>query len=120
MRQIKRIRNNRGSTILEVTLIMPILLMMMVLFITMLLGVFQQAKIHSELMFYSAGQEESNWQNSAVTLSVQKDKRTFSQKTSVTLVQGYDISCEVTQTVRSSSVEDNLRRWQILGDMAAE
>lgn len=113
-------KDNRGSAIIEVTFIMPILLMMMVLFITMLLGVLQQACVHSELMYYSAESENTDWDTSEVALSMRGDRRTFSQNVNIGFVQGYNISSKITQTVRISQVEENLRRWQIIGGMAAE
>ncbi len=113
-------KDNRGSAIIEVTLIMPILLMMMVLFITMLLGVLRQAYVHSELMYYSAESENTHWITSETALSIQGDRKTFSRNVNIGFVQGYNISGSITQTVRVSQVEENLRRWQIIGGMAAE
>lgn len=113
-------KHNQGSTIIEVTLIMPVLLMMMVLFITLLLGVLQQANVHSELMYYSAEPERDDKQGPSVAISVQGDKKAYSQQVDVTLIEGYGISYDVTQTIRISNVEENLRRWQMLGDLVTE
>lgn len=113
-------KNNRGSTVVEVTLIMPILLMMMVLFITMLLGVFQQAYVHSGLMYDSAEDESVDWDNPEIILSVQGDRKTFSRNVNIEFVQGYSISSDIRQTVRISGAEEKLRRWQVIGGMAAE
>ncbi|MCM1494805.1 MAG: hypothetical protein NC089_03300 [Bacteroides sp.] len=113
-------KGNRGSAIIEVTFIMPILLMVMVLFITMLLGVFQQAHVHSELMYYSAESKNTDWNTSDAMLSVQGDKRIYSQNVNMEFVQGYPVSGNVTQIVRVSRPEENLRRWQVIGGMAAE
>lgn len=113
--------HNRGSATIEVTLIMPILLMLMTLFITMLLGVFQQAEVHSRLMYDSAvGEEEKYQQNDSVHILFQKDKIIYSQGVKVSFVRGYEVSSKEQQVSRSSNVEDNLRRWQVLGDFGSE
>lgn len=113
-------KKNQGSVIIEVTLIMPILLMMMVLFITMLLSVFQQARVHSDLMYYSAGSENLDRDTFNIDLSIKGDKKTLVQDVSTGLIQGYNLSGKIQQTVRVSKVEENLRRWQVIGGLAAE
>lgn len=111
MEQRRENLNNQGSAIIEVTLIISVILMIMVLFITILLGVLRQAEVHATLMTEYEKLQGSNTKGDCLI---------YSEQTKITLVQGYEVSSVEQQVVRISKVEDNLRRWQIFGDMVSE
>lgn len=106
---------NQGSAIVEVTLIMPIILMIMVLFITMLLGVLRQAETHAQLMLAyvdTDGKEQEG--------KVLQDAQVYSEAVVVKLARGYEIYSEEEQILRTSVTEEKIRRWQILEGVVAK
>lgn len=113
---------NQGSATLEVTLIMPVILFLMVLFITMLLGVYRQAELHSNLVVYSV---ESNWEN---CLKEHEDARRmenddlviYSQEDTIQFTERYKLESYIEQKKRTSDIEEKLRRWQLLGDVISK
>lgn len=113
-------KRNQGSAIIEVTMIMPFLLLIMVLLLSLLLGVIKQAKVHTDLMWYSISENTQHEQSIEVKTSTQGDKIIYSQQAELTLVKGYEIVSQERQVIRISKVEDNLRRWQMLGYFASE
>lgn len=114
MNNIQR-QKNGGSTVVEVTLIMPIILMIMVLFITMLISVLQQAKIHAELMIKAV--DEAVLSN---TILPEADKQVYEQKVEVELVQGYPIISKEQIIYRNTNTEECLRRWQLVESFVTE
>lgn len=113
-------KRNQGSAIVEVTMIMPILLLIMVLLLSLLLGVLGQAKIHTGLMRCSISEKLQNEQSTEVIISTQGDKIIYSQQAEFALVKGYDMVSQEQQVIRVSKVEENLRRWQLLGYIVSE
>ena len=113
-------KRNQGSAIVEVTMIMPVLLLIMVLLLSLLLGVLKQAEVHTDLMWYSISEKLQNEQSTEVIISTQGDKIIYSQQAELTLVKGYEIVSREQQVIRVSKVEDNLRRWQLLGYIVSE
>lgn len=113
---------NHGSMIIEVTLIMPVILLLMILFITLLLSVFQQAKVHSTLMMEHTEDKDhgGSRENDGYSVEVQGDRRIYSKPVEVVLVQGYGITSVEQQVMRVSDIENKLRRWQLVGDMVSE
>ncbi len=118
---------NQGSMIIEVTLIMPVILMILVLLLTLLFSVFRQAEVHSALMpkytmYENSRTEEEKGKNTASEgkADAYGDRRIYSEKAEITWIQGYEISSVEQQIVRISDVEDKLRRWQMLGDLVPE
>lgn len=108
---------NRGSATIEVTFLMPILLFLMVLFITMLLGGYRQAKLHSDLVVYSV---ESGWGNRTevnenVRKAEQNDLILYSQEDEIQFTKQYKLEFCLEQRKRISDTEEKLRRWQIFG-----
>lgn len=98
---------NTGSAVIEVTLIMPLILMVLVLLITMLLSVLQQAQVHASLILehvdeYGTGIEMCQ------------------DMAQIELVKGYPIRSEEAVTVRKSSIDRQIRRWQIFGDLGSD
>lgn len=108
-------RHNRGSAIVEVTLIMPVILILMVLFITMLLGGLQQAKTHASLMMEYT--DESVIEKTAV---FEKDYQVYTQTVELEFVQGYPLHSIEQQIIRSTSEEERIRRWQVFGSLVSE
>lgn len=113
-------KRNQGSAIVEVTMIMPVLLLIMVLLLSLLLGVLKQAEVHTNLMRCSISEKLQNEQSTEVIISTQGDKIIYSQQAEFALVKGYDIVSQEQQVIRVSKVEDNLRRWQLIGYIASE
>lgn len=118
---------NQGSMIIEITLIMPVILMFMVLFLTLLLSVLRQAEVHSALMTEYVMYENSGaakWEEYDTGLEasadVVGDRRIYSEEANVALIQGYGISSVEQQVVRISDIEGKLRRWQMLGELGSE
>lgn len=127
MKSRHRILRNRGSMIIEVTLIMPLILMLIVLLITLLLAVLRQAKVHSALMTeYTSHENEkvNKVERMDILTDVEEetkgDRRIYSKSTELMLVQRYGIASTEQQVIRMSNVEDRLRRWQVFGDMLSE
>ena len=118
---------NQGSATIEVTLIMPVILMIMVLFISMLLSVLQQAKTQSELMIQwteetcKAAEQKNLGLDWILRLDVgeglNSTKRVYSENVSTELVNGYRIDATQQQVIRVSATEDCLRRWQLIGNL---
>lgn len=126
IRRGTRLRN-QGSMIIEVTLIMPVILMLMVLFLTLLLSVLRQAEVHSALMteyimYENSGAAEWEGKDTAFegSADVVGDRRIYSGEAEITLIRGYGISSVEQQVVRISDIEEKLRRWQMLGDLGSE
>lgn len=113
-------KRNQGSAIVEVTMIMPFLLLVMILLLSLLLGVLKQAEVHTDLMWYSISEKLQNGKCTEVAISAQGDKIIYSQQAELTLVKGYEIVSREQQVIRVSKVEDNLRRWQLIGYIASE
>jgi hypothetical protein len=96
---------------------MPIALMLMVLFITMLLSVFQQASCYTELVVYSMEELMGN-QTTNVPENVQLqegDLIVYSNEVTIQFLTQYSIDSQLEQRVRVSEVEERLRRWQLIG-----
>lgn len=118
---------NQGSATIEVTLIMPVILMIMVLFISMLISVLQQAKAQSELMIQWTEEtckeaEQETWgmdwiRRLGVGKGLNSAKRVYSESVSTELVNGYRIDVTQQQVIRVSATEDCLRRWQLIGNL---
>lgn len=126
--QEKKKGKNRGSTIIEVTLIMPMILMIMVLFITMLLSALQQAKAHAGLMItwteeaYVDEMNSTNERRSGTNPLeqpgiLQQDVRVFSEEVTLEMVNGYEITSTEQQKIRITETEKCLRRWQLFGSV---
>lgn len=127
MKSEHRILRNRGSMIIEVTLIMSLILMIMVLLITLLLAVLRQAEVHSALMTEYTSHENKRAdevERMDILTDVEKetkgDRRIYSKSTELMLVQRYGIVSTEQQVIRMSNVEDKLRRWQVFGDVLSE
>lgn len=103
---------NRGSAVIEITLLLPLILWFMVLLITMLLGTLQQARVHSGLMITYAGIDSYG--------KAEAGKQIYSETMEFCLTEGYGITSEEQQVVRNSNIEEELRRWQLVGDMVAK
>lgn len=130
--------DNQGSTTIEVSLIMPLILLVVVLIITLLLSDLQQAGIHSELVVYSVEQiisrRESvdkknigNHELMHVTQSIpgytknrQEDVFIYTGKAELELAADYAITETVEQRIREVEVEKYMRRWQMLGEAVSE
>lgn len=110
---------NRGSAVIEVTLLMPLILLIMTVLLTMLLGGLKQAEIHSGLMHYSLSNEQS-LNSPEIEVSNKADKVIYTQVAGLTLVPGYEMLSKEQQVARVSHVEEHLRRWQLLGNIASE
>lgn len=104
---MKKRRANSGSATVEVTLIMPVVLMILVLIITMLLSVLQQAQVHSNLMLCHADEWGAG-------------NKTYEETAQLELVKGYPIISEETVVVRRSFIETQIRRCQIFEDMGSD
>ncbi len=113
---------NQGSATLEVTLIMPLILLIMVLFITMLSGVYYQAELHSDLVVYSIESERENCleKNEDVRRIEKNDLFIYSQEGMIQFVKQYELEFYIEQKKRVSDTEEKLRRWQLFGNVISE
>lgn len=100
-------RTNTGSAVIEVTLIMPLILMVIVLLITMLLSVLQQAQVHASLILEHVDEYGTG-------IEICQDMA------QIELVKGYPISSEEVVKAWKSSVDRQIRRWQIFGDVDSD
>lgn len=96
---------------------MPIALMLMVLFITMLLSVFQQTSVYTELVVYSMeGLMGNQTTNVPENVQLQEgDLIVYSHEVTIQFLAQYSIDSQLEQRVRVSEVEERLRRWQLIG-----
>ncbi len=105
-------QSNKGSAVVEATCIMPLILMVTALCISMMLAVFQQAKVHSNLMFTYTDVTGSPDARPLLT-----DKKVYSEQVKSEPVTGYAIRSTERHVVRCSDTDQKLRRWQLLGHM---
>ena len=127
--------NNRGSTTIEITLLMPVILLVTVLMITLVLADLQQAKIHSELVVYSVEQElakeegsrnrknrQIEVEGSAQDKSARKegDNIVYTSQSWFRIAAGYDIGENLEQRIRSVDEIRRIRRWQMVGSAISE
>lgn len=114
--------HNQGSTIVEVTIWMPLVLLVTVLMITMLLSILQQSGLHSGLVVDSV--EEQLQEGSKLAASqngrMEGDVRIYSEQSSVQLALGYSVNESVEQRLRVKDVEQRIRGWQLIGDTISE
>lgn len=119
-----RKQTNQGSAVIEVTLIMPILLLIMVLMITLLLSVWKQAEIHMKLVTYSAeqrlGGSVCTKEPEGMVQSAEKDCNIYSAVSELELLSQYGISVTLNQTMRDSDTQQVLRRWQLVEAIISE
>lgn len=126
---------NRGSATIEITLLMPVIILVTVLIFTLLLAGLQQAKIHSELVVYSVEQElakeegSRNQNNRQVTteetvlhsaVSEEDDCIVYASQSRFLIASGYEISERLEQRIRSVDEIRRIRRWQMLGSAISE
>lgn len=109
---------NQGSTIVEVTLIMSLVLVVIFLVLTMLLGVWKQAEAHADMMMVE--QDAAVKQNHEICTEVAGDRIIYSQKVCVELVRGYAVKSREYQIERKTETEQRLRRWQLFGNLLSE
>lgn len=127
--------NNRGSTTIEITLLMPVILLFTVLMITLLLADLQQARIHSELVVYSveqelAKEEESrNRNNRQIKMEgtaqdkadrKEDDNIVYTSQSRFRIAVGYEIEEHLEQRIRSVEEIKRIRRWQMVGSAISE
>ena len=132
--KVRYMNNNRGSTTIEITLWMPVILLVTVLMITLLLADLQQAKMHSELVVYSVEHEMAKEEGSrnrndrraeeepAVysVVSKEDDCVVYTSQSHYLIASGYEIGESLEQKIRSVDEIRRLRRWQLLGSAISE
>jgi hypothetical protein len=114
-------KKNSGSATLEVTMLMPVILLIMVLFLTMLLGVLHQADMHSDLVVYSARQRlESSPETETEYIRQNKgDAVMYSNTSTMQFANEYALELQIEQTMRITDTDKNIRRWQLLGGIVS-
>lgn len=110
-------RCNRGSAIVEVTMIMSLILMVLFLLLTMLLGGWQQAQAHADLMLLT---DRSKNMQEEVKCEQTNDRIIYQKKTHLELIKGYSIDKTEYQIERQTAAEEKLRRWQLIGDTISD
>jgi len=133
--KVRYMNNNRGSTTIEITLLMPVILLFTVLMITLLLADLQQARIHSELVVYSveqelAKEEESrNRNNRQIKMEgtaqdkadrKEDDNIVYTSQSRFRIAVGYEIEEHLEQRIRSVEEIKRIRRWQMVGSAISE
>ncbi len=109
---------NQGSTVIEVTLIMGLVLVVIFLILTMLLGVWKQAEAHADMM--TVEQDGTAQQDHEICTEVAGDRIIYSKKVCVELVRGYAVKCREYQIERNTETEQRLRRWQLFGNLLSD
>ena len=123
-------KRNRGSATIEITLVMPVILLVTVLCISLLLGEFEQVKKHMELVVYGVtleitGEGDSDnpvKQSDNPEIKQRKDNmiKVYYSQGEVQLVKGYGVSYQVEYKMRDSNSIERIRRWQLLGDIVSK
>lgn len=113
---------NKGGTTIEITLIMPMVLLITFLAIELMLSVYDQAHVHGDLMLISA-QEIKNTSVSDDGITIAEkfgDKRIFCKFSEMNVVKGYGIKKRMEQCVYLTNSSKKARGWQMLGDLLSD
>ena len=123
-------KRNRGSATVEITLLMPMILLVTVLCISLLLGEFEQVKKHMELVVYGVtseimGEGESDtWLKQLGNPEIKQREdnllKVYYSQGEGQWVKGYGISYQAEYKMRDSNSIEKIRRWQLLGDIVSK
>lgn len=112
-----RNKGNKGSTTIEVTLIMGILLLLTFLFIALMLAGLQQGVAHGELMEKNLiTRTDQELSKQGISYEYEGNQRCMQENLDMELIRGYGIAGKVEVRMNRSNGQEQIRRWRTLGN----